>query len=77
MSCKYYAWEQTLPVISLLQFRSALFWIKDLQDPQILTVMFVAVSHYISEVTCMHVAAAGIWGGCRRGEGVGGFGRTF
>ena len=73
MSCKYYAWEQTLPVISLLQFRSVLFLIKDLQE--ILTVMFVAVSHYIPEV--MHVAAAGIWDGCRRGEGVGGFGQTF
>ena len=73
MSCKYYAWEQTLPVISLLQFRSVLFWIKDLQE--ILTVMFVAVSHYIPEV--MRVAAAGIGGGCRRGDGVGGFGRTF
>ena len=46
-----------------------------MQDPQILTAMFVAVSRYVPEV--MHVAAAGIWGGCWRGEGVGGFGRTF
>ena len=38
-----------------------------MQDPQILTALFVAVSHYIIICKVMHGAAAGIWGGCRRG----------